>query len=106
MKKLRKGRLDLTEETEEIDPMSGIVNLADAMLVFACGLMVALVLNWNVDISKNKKEVDLSESKDVTNSDIFEDENIIDSESESSLEEMGKVYKDPVSGKMYMIFEK
>ena len=106
MKRLRKGRLDLTEEIEEIDPMSGIVNLADAMLVFACGLMVALVLNWNVDISKNKKEVDLSDSKDVTNSDIFEDENIIDSEDESSLEEMGKVYKDPVSGKMYMVFEK
>ena len=35
---------------EEEDPTSGLSNLADCMLVLACGLMVALVVAWNVDL--------------------------------------------------------
>lgn len=35
--------------TEEVDAMAGVANLADVMLVFACGLMAAVILNWNVD---------------------------------------------------------
>ena len=36
--------------TEEVDAMSGLANLSDVMLVFACGLMAAVILNWNVAI--------------------------------------------------------
>ena len=31
--------------------MDGMANLADVMLVFACGLILALIINWNVDVS-------------------------------------------------------
>ena len=31
--------------TEEVDAMSGLANLSDVMLVFACGLMAAVILN-------------------------------------------------------------
>jgi len=34
---------------EEINPLEGAINIVDAMLVFACGLMLALAINWNVD---------------------------------------------------------
>lgn len=40
--------------TEEVDAMAGVANLADVMLVFACGLMAAVILNWNVDLSKTR----------------------------------------------------
>jgi hypothetical protein len=35
---------------EDINPIDGAANLADIMLVLACGLMLALIINWNVDI--------------------------------------------------------
>ncbi len=102
---LMKGKLNRKKRTEEIDPMSGVINLADAMLVFACGLMVALVLNWNVDISKNMKQIDISNSKDVSGTDEFEEKDIQSTDKDSLYEKMGTVYKDPSSGKMYMITE-
>ena len=43
--------------TEEVDAMSGLANLSDVMLVFACGLMAAIILNWNVDLSKTRVEI-------------------------------------------------
>lgn len=100
---LMKGRLNRKKQNDEIDPMSGVVNLADAMLVFACGLMVALVLNWNVDISKNMKQIDLSKSKDVSGTDEFEEKELQKTDQDNLYEKMGTVYKDPDSGKMYMI---
>lgn len=100
---LMKGRLNRKKQNDEIDPMSGVVNLADAMLVFACGLMVALVLNWNVDISKNMKQIDLSKSKDVSGTDEFEEKELQKTDQDNFYEKMGTVYKDPDSGKMYMI---
>ena len=39
-----KGRF----ESEEEDPMAGTSNLVDAMLVIAVGLLVFLVLAWNM----------------------------------------------------------
>ena len=43
--------------TEEVDAMSGLANLSDVMLVFACGLMAAVIQNWNVDLSKTRVEI-------------------------------------------------
>ncbi|MDR3305663.1 MAG: hypothetical protein LBS85_06560, partial [Clostridiales Family XIII bacterium] len=36
---------------EDVNPSAYIVNLADCMLVLACGVIVALVTYWNVDLS-------------------------------------------------------
>ena len=35
-------------EEEEEDPMAGVANLVDAMLVIAVGLLVFLVISWNM----------------------------------------------------------
>ena len=31
--------------------MESVANLVDIMLVFACGLMVAIIIYWNVDLN-------------------------------------------------------
>lgn len=49
MKRLhtRGGRFD----NEDVNPMNYISNLSDAMLILAVGIMLALIVHWNVDIS-------------------------------------------------------
>lgn len=39
-------------EDDNENPMDSLTNLFDVMLVFACGLMVALVMSLNVDVSR------------------------------------------------------
>ncbi|MDO4564186.1 MAG: DUF2149 domain-containing protein [Clostridia bacterium] len=36
---------------EEPNPMEGVANMADAMLVLAVGIMLALIINWEVDLT-------------------------------------------------------
>ena len=38
------------EVGEDVNPSAYIVNLADCMLVLACGFMVALISYWNIDV--------------------------------------------------------
>ncbi len=86
---------------EASDPMSSMGNLMDVMLVFACGLMLALVSYWNVDLS----DVDTAATDD--------DHEVLDGEleagtgelegSSASLEELGTVYRDDSTGTLYVI---
>jgi hypothetical protein len=92
----RKGR-------EEINPMDGIANLADAMLVLACGLMMALILHWNVDI--NLEQVDISTGSEVTNVEDLQESMVQIQSDEDSYQRMGILYQDPQTGKMYMLTE-
>lgn len=65
-----------------LNPMESVVNLIDIMLIFACGLMISIVSLWNI----NLKTPDLS---NPTQGDSYQD--------------MGQVYEDPETGKMYII---
>ncbi len=89
------GRLRTNRKpAEDINPMESVANLVDVMLVFACGLIIALIAAWNVDVAKTPYHVsDIKESQ--------EQEEI----SPEDLQEMGKVYKDPETGKLYVIEE-
>ena len=79
--------------TEDINPMESVANLADVMLVFACGLLIALIAAWNVDVTKTPYKVtDMKEGAGQHEEVKVED-----------LQEMGHVYKDPETGKMYVI---
>ena len=49
-----------------VNPMDSVSNLADAMLVLAVGIMLALIINWNVDISGAKTAQDASDAWDGT----------------------------------------
>ena len=87
-------------EVEDADPRVGLVNLADVMLVFACGLMLALVTYWNLDVSQMTEVVQADEMAEV--GDIEEFEGVLGG-SGSNFNELGMVYEDPMTGKMYML---
>lgn len=84
---------------EDADPRVGLVNLADVMLVFACGLMLALVVKWNIDLP-SVQELDESTMQEVD--DVEEMQDLVDSASNAYME-LGTVYQDPNTGKLYMM---
>ncbi|MDD2216643.1 MAG: DUF2149 domain-containing protein [Parabacteroides sp.] len=89
---------------EEINPLDGVVNIVDAMLVFACGLMLSLVIYWNVDLEESRL-VQIEKGSDVTQIEEIQD-SIEESEGgKNSYERLGSVYKDPKTGKLYMLEE-
>lgn len=81
--------------------MDGLANLADVMLVFSCGLMMALIINWNVDIGL--KPVDVTKGKEVTNVESKKDNVKEVLSTNSGYQQMGVLYKDPATGKMYIL---
>ena len=101
---LRNSRLRRRLDEEEINPLDGVVNIVDAMLVFACGLMLSLVIYWNVDI-QGSGATQIEQGKDVTQIEQIK-ENLEKSQKDGDhYEKLGTVYKDPETGKMYMLEE-
>ena len=100
-------------DEEEEDPMAGVANLVDAMLVIAVGLLVFLVISWNMqsivfndDISQQQKQDAIDAMQQVTQVDQGQQLNETPDISNSTGEgyaEMGKVYKDPKTGRMIMV---
>ena len=80
----------------EGSPMESIANIVDVMLVFACGLLLALVTVWNVDIGLDRPD-NMYEVSDV----VEESQSV----SKDNLQEAGKVYRDPTTGNLYFIEE-
>ena len=91
---LRGGRL---RSKDDADPMASVANIADIMLVFACGLMMALVTVWNIDFTP------LSELQDKQLEAIDTPEDM--SDAGNAYLEKGMVYQDPKTGKYYMVTE-
>ncbi len=88
------------KEQEDVDPRVGLVNLADVMLVFACGLMLALVVHWNVNVTT----VTQMDEQDMTEIDQENIENMANEmQGGNSYNELGMVYQDPTTGKMYLL---
>ena len=110
MIKRRKGKfLNRGEE----DPMAGTSNLVDAMLVIAVGLLVFLVISWNMQNIVFNENMDEQQKQKVRNaiqevSQLDQGEQLNDTPdiSKSSGEgftEMGKVYRDSETGKLIMV---
>ena len=90
---------------EDINPMDGMANLADVMLVFACGLMLALITYWNVDVAGlTQSAVDVRQGQEVTGITGLDGESGQPLE-DAALEQYGMVYRDPATGKLYMVTE-
>lgn len=98
-----RGRLRVVRKPEDFSPMEGVGNMADAMLVFACGLLLALILSWNVSVDSsgviNKSG---SATYQVEGMDGIATQEI---DANTPLEEMGTVYRDPQTGKYYVMAE-
>ncbi len=103
---LRRSRLRVYKAPADVDPLAGMANIVDAMLVFACGLMLSLIINWNVDLVPEDSMVELEQGEDVSQVQEAQDNLTEDSENADSYEKMGTVYKDPVSGKLFMLTDK
>ena len=97
-----KGSFRRSRGREEVDPMSSMSNVGDVMLVFACGLMLALVSYWNLDISAMTEVMEADQMAEVQDLEDMEDQL---GDGGSSFMELGMVYQDPTTGKMYMMKE-
>ena len=97
-----KGRFD----SEEEDPMAGTANLVDAMLVIAVGLLVFLVLAWNQEQKEKVMEAMNQEVTEVQEGQILNETPDTSNQTGQGYTEMGKVYKDPSTGKLIMVQNK
>lgn len=86
-------------ENEDINPMDGMGNLSDAMLVLAVGMMLAMLTHWNVDITQP------GAVEELENTQTLSEEEVQEVEANESLEELGVVYQDPDTGKFYVRVE-
>ncbi|MGI5920887.1 MAG: DUF2149 domain-containing protein [Syntrophomonadaceae bacterium] len=93
-------------KTEEVNPLEGAINIVDAMLVFACGLMLALVIRYDVNLAQAGSRVNITPGKEISrDTEIRKD--LVETQGEGRLyEKMGTVYKDPKTGKMFMLTDK
>ena len=96
---LRKRRR--ISDSVDDDPMSGINNLSDAMLVLALGFLIfaIMALSVNPDMIQEK-----SSTQDVSTADTFS-QNYTDAGGieDSGYNEIGKVYQDPTTGELVMV---
>ena len=56
---------------ESVDPMNYVSNLSDAMLVLAVGMMLALIVHWNVDISTGGRSSGLTGVSRISSRTLF-----------------------------------
>lgn len=111
MKSRLRGRFSSRNPEESVNPMDGVANLADVMLILAVGIMLALVMHWNVDIGavahiSDEKPGDGADNALILDSDSIEevggDTEQIDSD---EMERLGTVYFDEVTGTYYIIVD-
>ena len=97
---------------DDIDPMAGTTNLVDAMMVLALGFLIFVVISWNMqsvifsDMSQDQKQAVMESMKQVSEVTQGQELNDTPDTSQSSgqgFTELGKVYKDPSSGKLIMV---
>ncbi|MEN6325446.1 MAG: DUF2149 domain-containing protein [Syntrophomonas sp.] len=93
-------------KTEEVNPLEGAINIVDAMLVFACGLMLALVIRYDVNLGQGDSRVNITSGKEISQDTEIRND-LIETEGKGRLyEKMGTVYKDPKTGKLFMLTDK
>jgi hypothetical protein len=84
------------DETPE-DPQSSLVNLVDIMLVFICGLIVALV---SADARRaNAKTQDVEQGRELTEL----PEGLRGQAAGAGMTPVGQVYRDPKTGKLILV---
>ena len=101
---------DDIDAMEASDPMSGLANLADCMLVLACGLMITLVVHWNLDVTPRMETVE--ETGDMVEVESDPELAVASDDAQSggegqgkTYENMGTLYRDNDTGKLYYLRE-
>lgn len=97
----RRSRFDDSDE----DPMGPLANLADIMLVFAVGLMVALAASQrsataadsSLEDAEAQSRVEVSAGRELPDLPTGQ------GEAGSGYEAMGQVYRDPETGRLILV---
>ena len=114
MKKL--GRTRERFGGEDVNPMNYLSNLSDVMLIRAVGIMLALVVHWNVDITASGGQaqgntgengsvlVDKDHAVTMTDEELarLQEQNGVTGGGEN-LEKRGEVYYDAETGTYYIV---
>ena len=87
------------------DPMSSMGNLMDVMLVFACGLMLALATYWDVGLyTTDETATDETAENDMTQIEgELSEEQAVSQSVENGFSYVGEVYRDPTTGDLYVL---
>lgn len=115
MKKL--GRTRERFGGEDVNPMSYLSNLSDVMLILAVGIMLALVVHWNVDITASGDQsqgstgengsvlVDKDKALTMTDEELarLEEQGGVTGGDSDSMEKRGEVYYDTETGTYYIV---
>ena len=96
------GTLRRFRGADSVNPMEGVANLADCMLVLACGLMLSLIISWNLDIAIDAPLHTPDTDSRETVEDMRESE-LEDIDAVNEFEEFGTLYRDPKTGEFYVI---
>ena len=120
MRRGRRTRRRFSEE--EVNPMNYLSNLSDAMLVLAVGIMLALIVHWNVDISTSggtmsdsgqsyaadgeggNSAIDRDSAVNFSQDELdnMQSQDKLDS-SNTGMEKLGEVYYDAATGQYYIV---
>lgn len=93
-----RSRFDGRFEADEADPMASMATLVDVMLVFACGLMAALVLGQaQLRAPDGGGGVDVDEVRELPEVPMGT------GEAGSGYEAVGRVFRDAKTGKLILI---
>lgn len=90
-----------------VNPMDGVSNMSDAMLVLAVGIMLALVINWKIDIGKFNNNIKIDKAKmEEFNQDAAKVANDVSlGDLESNYVKAGTVYQDLESGRTFVVID-
>ncbi|HIQ14331.1 MAG TPA: DUF2149 domain-containing protein [Leucothrix sp.] len=94
---------------QDTDPLTGFANIMDVMLVFALGLMLALIAQSNDLREHFSLDPKLKEKQKInvtTGNELVETPESIKNALEGGadgMQSMGQVYKDPKTGKLILI---
>ena len=101
---VRKSSRRRSRRVEE-DPMAGTANLVDAMLVIAVGFLVFVIISWNMQamIDPNNSAQQVEKMTEVDQGQQLNETPDTSNSTGQGYTEMGKVYKDPVTGKLIMV---
>lgn len=120
MRRGRRTRRRFAEE--EVNPMNYLSNLSDAMLVLAVGIMLALIVHWNVDISTSggtmsdsgqsyaadgeggNSAIDRDSAVNFSQDELdnMQSQDELNS-SDTGMEKLGEVYYDAATGQYYIV---
>ena len=108
--KLR-NRIRYEDSETGVNPMDGVSNMSDVMLVLAVGIMLALVINWKIDIKDAYKteveKVALDEDKlnEFETDEAKRNNSISYEDIEKKYVRSGSVYTDTLTGKTYVVVD-